>query len=190
MKILLINPPIRKWAKPNCFPSGLGYLASVLLDAGYEVEALDINAHCYSRQEVETRIEASDANVFGTGGLITVYGYIKWLTQVIKRYHPDKTVIGGGSSASSITRTFLERTKADIAVIGEGELTLLELVHALREGSDLKGLPGIWYKDGNGQIIATLLPTGYQRSGYHSFPRLEPHPYGHLPAQPGGSSQR
>ena len=154
MKILLINPPIREWAKPNCFPSGLGYLASVLLDAGYEVEVLDINGHRYSPQEVEARIEASDADVFGIGGLITVYGYIKWLTQVIKRYHPDKTVIGGGSSASSIPRTFLERTKADIVAIGEGELTLLELMHALQERSDLKGLPGIWYKDGNGQIIA------------------------------------
>ena len=154
MKILLLNPPIREWAKPNCFPSGLGYLASVLLDAGYEVEALDINGHRYSQQEVEARIEASDADVFGVGGLITAYRYIKWLTQMIKRYHPDKTVIGGGSSASSIPRTFLERTKADIAVIGEGELTLLELMHALREGSELKGLPGIWYKDGNGEIMA------------------------------------
>ncbi len=155
MKILLVNPPIREWAKPNCFPSGLGYLSSVLLDAGYEVEILDINGYRYSRQEVEAMIEASDADVFGVGGLITVYGYIKWLTQVIKRYHPDKTVIGGGSSATSIPRTFLECTKADIVVIGEGELTLPELMHALRDGGNLKGLPGIWYRDGNGEIMAS-----------------------------------
>ncbi len=154
MKILLINPPIREWAKPNCFPSGLGYLASVLLDGGYEVEILDINGYRYSRQEVEERIETSDADVFGVGGMITVYSYIKWLTQVIKKYHPDKTIVGGGSSASSIPHTFIERTKADIAVIGEGELTLLELMHALRGGGDLNGLPGIWYKDGNGEIKA------------------------------------
>ncbi len=154
MKILLINPPIREWAKPNCFPSGLGYLSSVLLSAGYEVEVLDINGYRYSRQEVEARVEASDADVFGVGGLITVYGYIKWLTQVVKRYHPDKTVIAGGSSATSIPRTFLECTKADIAVTGEGELTLPELMHALRDGGNLEGLHGIWYKDGNGEIMA------------------------------------
>ena len=65
MKILLINPPIREWAKPNCFPFGLGYLASVLLDADYEVEILDINGYRYSREEVEARIETSDADVFG-----------------------------------------------------------------------------------------------------------------------------
>ena len=150
----MINPPIREWAKPNCFPSGLGYLSSVLLAAGYEVEVLDINGYRYSRQEVEARIEASDADVFGVGGLITVYGYIKWLTQVIKCYHPDKRVIAGGSSASSIPRTFLERTNADIAVMGEGELTLPELMHALRDGANLKGVPGIWYKDENGEITA------------------------------------
>jgi radical SAM superfamily enzyme YgiQ (UPF0313 family) len=154
MKILLINPPIREWAKPNCIPSGLGYLASVLMQDGYEVEVLDINGHRYSREEVQDRIEKSDADVFGVGGMITVYGYIKWLTQVIKQYHPDRTIIGGGSSASSIPRIFLERTQADIAVIGEAEVTLPELIHALQNGGDLKSIPGIWHKDGNGKIDA------------------------------------
>ncbi|MHC5076424.1 MAG: B12-binding domain-containing radical SAM protein, partial [Planctomycetota bacterium] len=154
MKILLINPPIREWAKPNCFPSGLGYLSSVLVNAGYEVEVLDINGYRYSRQEVEAKIEASDADVFGVGGLITVYKYIKWLTQVIKRYHPNKIVIGGGSSASSIPRTFLERTEADVAVMGEGENTVVELMQALKAKADLKGLPGIWYNNADSEIVA------------------------------------
>ena len=130
MKILLLNPPVREWAKPNCFPSGLGYLSSVLLEAGHQVEVLDINGHRYSKSEVEAKIAASDADVFGVGGLITVYKYIKWLIQIIKRHHPNKIVIGGGSSASSIPRTFLERTEADIAVIGEGEATVVELMRA------------------------------------------------------------
>ncbi len=26
MKVLLVNPPIREWARPNVFPFGLGYI--------------------------------------------------------------------------------------------------------------------------------------------------------------------
>lgn len=154
MKILLINPPVREWAKPNCFPSGLGYLTSVLLEAGYQVEVLDINAYRYSKPEVEARIMTSDADVFGVGGLITIYKYIKWLIQIIKRNHPNKIVMGGGSSASSIPRTFLERTQADIAVIGEGEETVVQLMQALEKNVDLKDLPGIWYKHRNNEIVS------------------------------------
>ena len=170
MKILLINPPVREWAKPNCFPSGLGYLASELLNAGYEVEVLDINGLRYSKPEVEAIIEASSADIFGVGGLITVYKYIKWLIQEIKRYHPDKKVIAGGSAASSIPRTFLENTQADIAVIGEGEKTIVELVQALEEKVDLRGLPGIWHKNSDGAILSNSMRPAIKNLDTISFP--------------------
>ena len=48
MEILLINPPIREWAKPNCMPLGLGYIAATLRNAGHSLDVLDINAHRYS----------------------------------------------------------------------------------------------------------------------------------------------
>ena len=56
MRILLINPPIREWAEPNCFPSGLGYVACSLLDAGHQVEVMDINAFRWGKEEVERRL--------------------------------------------------------------------------------------------------------------------------------------
>jgi hypothetical protein len=62
MKILLINPPIREWAKPSIFPSGLAYIAKVLLLAGHKVEVLDINAHRWPKEVVEEKIRAADFN--------------------------------------------------------------------------------------------------------------------------------
>ncbi len=55
MKILLINPTIREWAKPNVFPLGLGYIASVLRGKEHEVEVMDINAHRWDKLKVEGR---------------------------------------------------------------------------------------------------------------------------------------
>ncbi|GAH49634.1 unnamed protein product [marine sediment metagenome] len=52
MKVLLINPPIREWAKPNVFPSGLGYIASVLIKEEHDVEVLDINAYRWDKIRV------------------------------------------------------------------------------------------------------------------------------------------
>ena len=84
MKILLINPPIREWALPNCFPSGLGYIATILRGAGHEIEVLDINAQRLSKPEVERKIEEANFDLVGTGGMITLYKYIRWLVSVLR----------------------------------------------------------------------------------------------------------
>ncbi|MBA7620039.1 2-hydroxyethylphosphonate methyltransferase [subsurface metagenome] len=146
MKILLVNPPIREWSRPNCFPLGLGYIASILLQARHEVEILDINAHRWSREEVERRMAASAYNLIGIGGLVTIYGYIKWLIRISRKYHPDKKIMIGGSAGTSIPRTMLECNPVDIVCMGEGEKTIQELIPILEDKDDLSGVPGIWFK--------------------------------------------
>jgi radical SAM superfamily enzyme YgiQ (UPF0313 family) len=156
MKILLINPPVREWAKPNCFPLGLGYIAAVLEQEGHEIEVMDINAFRWTQDEVEDKIKNAEFDVVGIGGIVTVYRYVKWLISIIKRYHPQKRVIVGGSVATSVPKTLLERTAADIAVIGEGEETAKELFQALENNEDdLSGVNGIWLKDKKGRIHIT-----------------------------------
>lgn len=156
MKILLINPPIREWAKPNCVPLGLGYIAAVLEQEGHEIEVMDINAFRWTQVEVEGKIKNAEFDAVGIGGIVTVYRYVKWLISVIKRYHPQKKVIVGGSVATSVPKTLLERTAADIAVIGEGEETAKELFQALENNeADLSGVNGIWFEDENGEIHIT-----------------------------------
>ena len=155
MKILLINPPIREWAKPNIFPSGLGYIASVLLREGHQVEVLDINGYRFSKEEVEKKIKESDFDVVGIGGIVTVYKYVKWLAGILKKYHPDKKIIVGGSVGSSIPKIMLEKNPVDIVCIGEGEETIIDLIKALENNEDLAKVKGIWYKDMSGRIYQT-----------------------------------
>jgi len=143
MKILLINPPIREWAPPNCFPSGLGYVARALLDAGHSVEVLDINAHRPDRSYVESVVEQSGGiDLFAIGGIITTYAYIKWLSSTIKRAHPTKKIVVGGAVASSIPSMLLSRTDVDLVVSGEGEKSCVDLVYCLEQGYDLNGEVG------------------------------------------------
>ena len=68
MKVLLINPPIREWSKPNVFPLGLGYIASVLKESGYRV-GLYTSPHMVSfteRIQIDTQAIA-EAEVAGLG---------------------------------------------------------------------------------------------------------------------------
>lgn len=152
MKILLINPPIREWSRPNVFPLGLGYIGAVLCDAGHDVKVMDINAHRFSRDEVEAKVKDSDYDAVGIGGIVTTYRYIKWLVQVLRKYHPDKKIIIGGSVASSVPDIVLEKNVVDILCIGEGEETVRELIGALESGYDLSKISGIWYRDCQGKV--------------------------------------
>ena len=155
MKIVLINPPIRVWSKPNCLPLGLAFIASVLRDSGNEVEVLDINANRWSVEEVEERIKNSKYDLVGIGGIITVYKYLKWLSKLLKKYHPDKKIIVGGSVGTSIPKLVLEKNQADIVCMGEGEITVKEIIRSLNGEMDIADVKGIWYKDENGKIYKT-----------------------------------
>lgn len=155
MKILLINPPIREWAKPNLVPLGLAYIAAVLRQEGHQVEVMDINAFRWGQEEVEEKIKEAQFDLVGTSGIVTIYRYIKWLVSMLKKYHPEKKVMVGGSVATSVPRILMERTATDIACIGEGEKTIKELVWALETGGDLSQVDGIWFKDKTGVIHAT-----------------------------------
>jgi anaerobic magnesium-protoporphyrin IX monomethyl ester cyclase len=152
MNILLINPPIREWSRPNVFPLGLGYIAAVLKQHGHRVEVLDINACRWNIQEVEEKVKNSHFDLVGIGAIVTVYKYIKWLIGIIRKYHPDKKIIIGGSVGSSIPKIILERNPVDFVCIGEGEKTIIELVNALKNGENLSNVQGIWYKDDSSAI--------------------------------------
>src|SRR3989338_8707589 len=152
MKILLINPPIREWSKPNVFPLGLGYIAAVLLQDGHKVEVLDMNAHRFNKEEAEDKIADADFDVVGIGGIVTIYKYIKWLVKTLKIYHPDKKIIVGGSAGSSIPKIMLEKNPVDVVCIGEGEETIKELMRTLEGDGNLSEVKGIWYKDKQDRI--------------------------------------
>ena len=95
MKILLINPPIRTWAPPNCFPQGLGYVAQALREE-HEVGVWDINV---TRQPNEPQVFYDIAEYYdavGITGLITNYGFVKSLIQMIKAYNTKIPVVAGG----------------------------------------------------------------------------------------------
>jgi radical SAM superfamily enzyme YgiQ (UPF0313 family) len=147
MNILLINSPVRLDAKPNCIPHGLATIASTLRIAGFKVEILDLNALRPSREEIVETLKGKPYHLAGLSGLITTYRFQKWLIPELKKLNPDAPVVSGGGLATSSSDLLFDKTPLDIAVLGEGEETMLELCHAIEGGDDLRRIPGIRYRE-------------------------------------------
>jgi len=155
LKILLINPVIREWAKPNVLPLGLAYIAAILRDNRHTVEVMDLNALRWEPEEIERRIRESNFEIVGIGAIVTVYREVKKLIELLKSCHPDRPVMVGGSVGTSIPHIIMEKTAADIVCIGEGEVTALEIVSVVEKGDDLGAVAGIWFKQADGGIVKT-----------------------------------
>jgi len=152
MRVLLINPLLLP--RTQNFPLGLGYIARSLLDEGHQVSVLDINAYQWNKEEVRGRISSSNFDVVGITAIITQYSYVKWLTQVVRELNPSARIILGGALPTTVPRLMLETTDADTVAIGEGEVTVKELISAIENHGNLSQVRGIQYKE-DGKICQT-----------------------------------
>ncbi|MBI4244276.1 MAG: radical SAM protein [Planctomycetes bacterium] len=83
---------------------------------------------------------------------MTVYKYVKWLITILKKYHPAKKIIVGGSVATSIPHIILEKTESDIVCIGEGEDTIVELIDSIESNKPIESVKGIWFRGQDNKI--------------------------------------
>ena len=136
---------------PGSFPLGLGYVGAVLKDQGHHVESLDIRVNKYSDEDIEEFLKEKVHffDVICIGGMITVYFEIKKLISIIKQYRQDIPIIIGGTAVSSMPDLLLRNTDADIACIGEGEITIIEIIEAIKGSRNIKNVLGIGYKSQN-----------------------------------------
>jgi radical SAM superfamily enzyme YgiQ (UPF0313 family) len=107
-------------------------LQPILRNSGYEVDILDINGHRWDSKEVEKRIAASEYDLYGIGGLITTYSYIRRLTTIIRTHHPSKPIICGGPLTTASPSILLKCV--DAVVVGEGECSIIEAVKDAEQG--------------------------------------------------------
>jgi anaerobic magnesium-protoporphyrin IX monomethyl ester cyclase len=126
-------------------PLGLAYVAAVLEANDYDVTIVDLNA-----RQNESSITDRRWDIVGiTFDTTRYYKGIKY-GQMLRA--KEIKVVVGGPHASFMAEEILGNGSADFVVRGEGEYTMLELLKALKAGSDLGHIRGLSYLDDN-QII-------------------------------------
>jgi anaerobic magnesium-protoporphyrin IX monomethyl ester cyclase len=157
MKILLLNPRLKTWS-PNVYvPLGLAYVAAALEQAGYDVEIVDLNVQKINSKDLHDKFRNSD--LIGITGMITEYETILNLVEDVKNTNDEAVVVLGGPLATTLPMELLSASRADFAVMGEGEQTIISLVSALKQNGNTGNVRGIAYrKDGKIEINEPVIP--------------------------------
>lgn len=162
-KVLLIRPDIPKDAPlgklPPYMPLGLAFLAAVLEKEGFEVAVLDNYLLEKDQNYLARQIQGIKPDVIGVTCNIATTPTVAEVVE-IGRQEDIPTVIGGSQVTIAPGRT-LKRTGGDIGIVGEGEMTFLELCEVLSSGhhittEDIKNIPGLVIKASNGNYIVTI----------------------------------
>lgn len=158
-KILFITPPYHcgvaeitgRW-----IPLNFIYLAGAARKAGVAAEIYDAMAKDHGYPEIEQRFEESRAEyVASTACTSTLNDAVKTL-ELAKKIKPDTVTILGGVHPTFMFEEVLSSSAAvDYIVIGEGEVTLCQLLMVLEAGGDPATVPGIAFRQGK-QIVQTV----------------------------------
>jgi radical SAM superfamily enzyme YgiQ (UPF0313 family) len=137
-------------------PHALLAVGAPVLKAGYSVTLLD--------QRVETITEETLRPLMSDDlycvGISTMTGsqiyFALGLAKMVRRLTDGKVpIVWGGCHPSVVPEQTLENENVDVVAVGEGDLTLLDLVDAYAHKRSLVKVAGILYKDGP-QTVKTL----------------------------------
>ena len=144
----------QRWDEGTSMPPlGILSLAAVLEQKGMEVDVVPADILGYNWKDVEQRIKDFNPDIVG-GTTTTENRFDSFkLAETTKRINPDIVTILGGPHISMVKEdTMRHIPDVDMAVIGEGETTVLELAQTLEAKGDVSSVKGIYYRK-SGQIL-------------------------------------
>ncbi len=151
---------------------GATYISTVLHNAGYPVRVVDVRYTPNPMQAAYQQI-MGDTDVLGICTFEDNFPWCRELMGMVRDAAPEIPIICGGSLVTSVPHIFMEETDCDVAVISEGEITILEVMESYCAGrwqADLPTIRGIWYRDAEKKVKKTR-PRG-QMMDLDSLPRM------------------
>lgn len=147
MRVMLITP--NDYYRKKLFGLGPAYIARALQRCGISIEVMSCEIWSYDDIEIAKILIQSGIKIFGISALYPMFREVERICNIIRAVVPGATIILGGGLPSPIPEFALRRTGADIATIGEAELTIPALMKALAGEARLEDVRGIAYlKDG------------------------------------------
>ncbi len=151
--LVLVNPPLnwhekgRMDLKP---PLNLLYLASYLNTRGLKVSIIDVVSENIGLNETIAKVFAYCPKAVGVPFYQGTFKTAIEFLQKVKETDSSIFTIGGGPMMTTSSNDLLIQDSLDFGVIGEGELTLEELLKS--EFKNLKLIPGLAFKE-EGRVI-------------------------------------
>jgi len=166
MKTILIHPPFgfeelagntasMKSVMNIIPPLGICYIAAVLEENGKEVEIIDCTPVDTSHQELLYELERKKPDIVGISSTTPAFESTLKTAGMVRAALPDAIVVIGGVHVTALPEETLSCGLFDVGVLGEGEVTFLELVNHLesKKLKDLSKVMGIAYRKNNRVVI-------------------------------------
>ncbi|GAI18217.1 unnamed protein product [marine sediment metagenome] len=154
-KIILISPQI-DYAKmfgkastttPSMIPLNLLYLSGYLESKDIPVKVLDGQVNDLSEESLIRHIKQFNPNIVGISCHTPLVYPAHTIAKIVKSVSRQITVIMGGPHPTVLPEQIIADENVDIVVRGEGEITLFELVEAIKGGTNLNSILGITYRN-------------------------------------------
>ncbi len=158
-RILLINPCLRPGARAKYPPVGLAYIMLAIKRAGFHFDFLDLDLCELDDSSIKAFLSKTTYDACGLGCIVTGYAEVKRLTRLVREASPECTIISGNSVATTIPKILLTTTDVDIAIMGEGDVTIVELLQAIHRKRPWQNISGISYMEGDTLITTASRPV-------------------------------
>jgi len=160
-KILFIEPPLSSSPEvrfPNHqLPLGFLYMAGVLEKNDFSVKILDCPLDYKQRRKVDGNtikiglspeeiiktVDEFKPDVIGVSCSFTMFESDSFeVIDLIKEKNKNVKIVVGGAHSSANPEFILRNKNIDLVVIGEGELTMLEIAERIRDKKNFKNIKG------------------------------------------------
>ena len=154
LNVLYVIPRYECYGIPGHYvmPMGILYVSAYVKRSGVcRVHTLNLNHINGDEFDILTDFCCShDIQVFGVGGLSGEYHDLARMVRYARKIDPDMfIVLGGGIVTADPKTTMMAFEDVDCGIIGEGEVTWVELLQALTTGKSLSSVRGIIYHENN-----------------------------------------
>jgi len=154
MNVLLVRPHTDDKDISRVMPLGLVAVATVLKRGGHNPKIIDLRLSETPESDLKKAMFEFDPDAVGIG-LMTVESECAFrLAKDVKEINHNVPIIFGGPHCAHEPEFILHDPNVDLMVIGEAELTIVELIETLKDKKDLGTVKGIAFKK-DGQYIKT-----------------------------------
>ena len=146
-------------------PLGVAYLSSYLKQGGQTVQLIDAAAEKFTIPRLISEVKSFHPDIIGISAVTPSFMRTSKVAQKLKE-ETGVPIIIGGAHVTSLPYETLNDPVFDYGVMGEGELTSLELLETIESGKDLSNVKGIVYR---GQSYQRS--EDYTKKGIYQEPR-------------------
>ncbi|MGA2237816.1 MAG: radical SAM protein [Candidatus Bathyarchaeia archaeon] len=144
IELALINP--REGGPDKYPPISLLCLAAYARRSGHSVVIIDAQAEGLSDDEVAERVMSAQPALCGVTFMTNQVGIVRKLVarlSLLRKQGLTVKFVAGGMHVSILPDEARD-LGFDFCVVGEGEETLVQLLHALRTGASTESIEGLW----------------------------------------------